>query len=119
MRELKNVVERAVHRAPRLEEPIAEIVLDPFDSPYRPGAEPSPAEQTEPALQIAPAPTVPDRPFDLVGRVREFERGLLADSYEANRFNQRQTADFVGMTYHQLRGYLKKHALIKQSKKLN
>ncbi len=115
VRELKNVVERAVHRAPRLDEPITAIVLDPFDSPFRPGGDPAPDTPAEPATQIASPSATPDRPFDLVSRVRAFERGLLAESYEANRFNQRQTADFVGMTYHQLRGYLKKHELIKQS----
>ena len=116
VRELKNVVERAVHRAPRLDQPIAEIVLDPFDSPFRPGDGPSPTEPAQPVAESVPPPAVPERPFDLVARVRQFERTLVADSYAANRFNQRKTAEFVGMTYHQLRGYLKKHELLEQSK---
>ncbi len=116
VRELKNVVERAVHRASSLDAPISAIALDPFESPFRPAAAPSPATTPESPAAMPAASTVPDRPFDLVGQVRDFERQLLAESYEANRFNQRRTADFVGMTYHQLRGYLKKHALVKQSK---
>ncbi len=112
VRELKNVVERAVHRATRLDAPITDIVLDPFDSPFRPGEGPSRTEPADPGDKSAPEIREPDQPFDLVARVRDFERGLLASSYEANRFNQRRTAEFVGMTYHQLRGYLKKHALV-------
>jgi len=30
---------------------------------------------------------------------------------EQCRFNQKKTADFLGMTYHQLRGYLRKYEL--------
>ena len=116
VRELKNVVERAVHRAARPNAPVANIVLDPFESPFRPGAAPSPCEPAVRMAEKTAQNATPDRPFDLVERVREFERGLLADGYEANRFNQRKTADFLGMTYHQLRGYLKKHGLLQQSK---
>jgi psp operon transcriptional activator len=31
------------------------------------------------------------------------------------RFNQRKAADLLGLTYHQLRGMLKKHALLQGS----
>ena len=119
VRELKNTVERAVHRAARLDRPIAEIVLDPFESPYRPAAAPAGKPPTA-AIDEIPSedtagPPALDGPFDLVGEVRAFERDLLARSYERNRHHQRHTAEFVGMTYHQLRGYLKKHGLAGQS----
>ena len=116
VRELKNAVERAVHQADRLDEPIADVMLDPFDSPYRPVSLPVGDTAADPPAEIPPVPMSPDGPFDLIGRVRAFERDLLAGSYERNRYNQRKTAEFLGMTYHQLRGYLKKHGLRSQSK---
>jgi psp operon transcriptional activator len=36
---------------------------------------------------------------------------LLAEGLAANQFNQRRTAAALGLTYDQLRHYLKKHAL--------
>jgi psp operon transcriptional activator len=36
---------------------------------------------------------------------------LLTAALEQCRFNQKKTAEFLGMTYHQLRGYLRKYDL--------
>jgi len=36
---------------------------------------------------------------------------LLTSALEQCRFNQKKTAEFLGMTYHQLRGYLRKYEL--------
>ncbi len=113
VRELKNTVERAVHRAPRIDRPIADIALDPFASPYRPLRPAGDVINPAPPEDI-PAPTElgVGGPFDLLDRVRSFERELLAKSYEKNRYNQRKTAEFLGMTYHQLRRHLKKHDMV-------
>ena len=40
-----------------------------------------------------------------------FEAALLAEALAAHHFNQRRTAAALGLTYHQLRHYLKKYAL--------
>ena len=40
---------------------------------------------------------------------------MLAAALEANRFNQRRTAGYAGLTYHQLRNSLRKHGLPGQS----
>ncbi|HEV2549555.1 MAG TPA: phage shock protein operon transcriptional activator [Stellaceae bacterium] len=107
VRELKNVVERSLHRWPRPEEPIDEIVFDPFASPHRPTAAPAAAVASAVAApRTAPAESVP-----FLDRVAAFERQLLADALASNRFHQRRTAAALGLTYDQLRHYLKKHAL--------
>src|SRR5690554_734504 len=41
IRELKNVVERSVYRTNSDEVPVSHIILDPFDSPWRPQPKPS------------------------------------------------------------------------------
>lgn len=43
--------------------------------------------------------------------VLRVERGILRQGLEVNRFNQRKTAEQLGLTYDQLRGYLKKYNL--------
>ena len=104
VRELKNVVERSLYRWPRPDLPIDDIVFDAFASPHRA------APQTFAAMR--PPPTAePVAPSDFLPRVAGFERKLLADALAANRFNQRRTATTLGLTYDQLRHYLKKHAL--------
>ena len=96
LRELKNVVERAVYRT-EPEDPVDEVVLDPFQSPFRP-AEDDDARQT--GLRL---------PLDIKRTVRELEIDLVNRAMAAGRFNQRKAAELLGLTYHQFRGYLKKY----------
>lgn len=124
VRELRNVVERAVYRWER-GGAIGEIEFDPFASPYRPGAvRPAPAPvATAPPPETGAAPdrTAPDDeevaacevgPSDFKSRVARFERELLAKALADNRFNQRATADALGLSYDQLRHALRRHDLI-------
>ena len=43
--------------------------------------------------------------------MNEIERELISAALERARFNQRVTADLLGLTYHQLRGKIRKHDL--------
>lgn len=109
VRELRNAVERSV-AASDPDGPVEEILLDPFASAWRPAALSVPAP-SPPADEALPVPTpVPTEDFQ--EQVRRFEAGLLETALERNRFNQRQTAEALGLGYHQLRGLLKKHGLI-------
>ena len=105
VRELKNVVERAVYSSGDADEtPVDAIDFDPFDSPWRPQARTAPAAET----QGTPAP---DAPYDFKEHIRRHEIDLLTDALKHCRYNQKKTADFLGLTYHQLRGYLRKYEL--------
>ncbi|PYB13251.1 phage shock protein operon transcriptional activator, partial [Serratia marcescens] len=42
----------------------------------------------------------------------EQEKALIEAALQQGRFNQRKAAQLLGLTYHQLRGMLKKHALL-------
>jgi psp operon transcriptional activator len=104
VRELKNVVERAVYTALGDDEPITDIDFDPFDSPWRPGA---PGEAADEATTEA----APGGAYDFKQYIQEREIDLLNAALEQCRFNQKKTAEYLGMTYHQLRGYLRKYEL--------
>ena len=102
LRELKNVAERAVYRA----EPdalVEEVVLDPFSSPFRP-ARPNAEDGNGAAPRF-------ELPLDLKQTVSVLEVELVERALAAAKFNQRDAAQQLGLTYHQFRGYLKKHAL--------
>jgi psp operon transcriptional activator len=103
VRELKNVVERAVYRADPPDQPIEELVFDPFASPWRPAAAaPAPGERPS-----APA----DPPLPLPEAVAALERRMLAAALARCRFNRRRAAAELGLSYDQLRGYLRRHGL--------
>lgn len=105
VRELKNVVERAVYSAPEADQtPIDVIDFDPFDSPWRPRDHSTPGSGTRTAR-------VPDAPYDFKEHVQRLEIELLNDALRRCRFNQKKTAEYLGLTYHQLRGYLRKYEL--------
>jgi psp operon transcriptional activator len=103
VRELKNVVERAVYTCQDQDQPIVDIIFDPFDSPWRPG---NPAENKQPA-----ATSLPDTAYDFKQAIQSEEVRRIKSAMEQNRFNQKKAAEFLGMTYHQLRGYLRKYEL--------
>ena len=117
VRELKNVVERAVYRCTDPDQPIDEIVFDPFASPWRPQAvpaKPAPAVPAAAQQPTAPAPAVaaPSGAYDFVDHIRRIEHDLLKRALESNAHHQKNTAKFLGMTYHQLRNCLRKHGII-------
>lgn len=124
VRELKNVVERAVYRSEDPEEPITQIEFDPFDSPYRPqpaSPQPSAVQSEPPAPGKAPAPgpatppiQLPSGPIDFKQAVQDAEISTLQRALKENKFNQRKTAEHLGLTYHQLRGYLRKYDLLEK-----
>ncbi len=103
IRELKNVVERAVYTCQEEDQPINEIVFDPFESPWRSGGS---ADVEKPE-----SPSLPREPYDLKQSIQDEEVRRIKHAMELCRFNQKKTAEFLGMTYHQLRGYLRKYEL--------
>lgn len=100
LRELKNVVERAVYRTPE-GQPVNAIVIDPFESPFRPRAE----------TDGAPAADGFQLPLNLKETIRDVEIDLVNKAMAASQFNQRKAAAALGLTYDQFRGYLKKYDL--------
>ena len=105
VRELKNVVERAVYSSFGNEQPIARISFDPFDSPWRPGAQ---TEAHDSGISM------PRDAYDFKQHIQQLEMTLLKSALQKCRFNQKKTAVFLGMTYHQLLGYLRKYDLTDQ-----
>ncbi|MCG8510832.1 MAG: phage shock protein operon transcriptional activator [Rhodospirillales bacterium] len=116
IREIKNVVERAVYAWPGETTPIAEIRFDPFDSPFRP-ASPRVTAKDAPAETIAakePDDHPTSWPIDLRRRISDLEIQLLSEAMESSRFNQRAAAKRLGLTYDQLRNRLRKYGLLER-----
>ena len=122
VRELKNVVERALYRWGDPDRPIGQLVLDPFESPWRPKPHPSAAAPAasapasiDPAAEAAamPPPRL-ESIQDLRGAVAAYEKDILECALEKHRHNQRRTAAALNLSYDQLRHALKRHGLLKE-----
>ena len=115
VRELRNVIERAVYRWGDWDEPIGHVQFDPFESPWKPLTErrASGGGETAQAGEARPAPAHHDYDSveDLRNAVDAHERAILIHHLGRNRWNQRQTAKALGLTYDQLRHCIRKHGL--------
>ncbi len=99
IRELKNVVERSVYRHGSSDSELDNIIINPFHQ-----------RQTSPVV-TEKNNAGPALPLDLRSFQHEQEKSLLEMSLEQAKYNQKQAAELLGLTYHQLRALLKKHQL--------
>jgi psp operon transcriptional activator len=139
VRELKNVVERSVYRTNNPYVPVHDILLDPFASPFRPqtrvrtqdrittvtNAQPAIANvptsgdntSTPAAKQHVQSETSTPQPDfnqqqDFKVLSEHYEVTLIKQALSACQYNQKKTAEALNLTYHQLRGYMKKYKLL-------
>src|SRR5690606_17787037 len=122
---------RSVYRAEEPELPIRQIIFDPFASPFGPLREmwapaAEPARGASPVDGVMPpAPVDAARgngaargrdgaarwPVDFRNAAADFERETLEEALEHSKYKQTVAARLLGLSYHQLRGLLKKHGL--------
>ncbi len=132
IRELKNVVERSVYRCNNPHLPVHELVIDPFESPYRPSKRiktqdriitNTVVEQENKAPEVTskveqstqPLTKTLQFPVSLKDLSQNYEVDLIKSALANCQYNQKKTADALELTYHQLRGYLKKYNLLDSS----
>lgn len=101
VRELKNVIERAVYRAGSGR--IGKIDFDPFISPF----------DVPPVREETIASAEQTRSVDISAGFKElvgsYEQQLLKKALEEGRYNQKKSAALLGLTYDQFRGLLRKY----------
>jgi psp operon transcriptional activator len=110
VRELKNAVERSLHRWGDPAEPVGEVVIDPFKSPFE-------DEITTPATPTLPDENAEPDPVPFTERMEMIEKELLLEALARQGHNQRRTAEALGLTYDQLRGLVRKHRLTRRRRR--
>lgn len=119
VRQLKNVVERAVFYHGPNEAPIDEVIVDPFASAYRPvrvdrdspllGKEPQ-SDQQPPAKASHPLYELHAfEELSLKDEVAKLERRAVSRALTISRHHQKTAAERLGISYHALRGLLRKY----------
>jgi psp operon transcriptional activator len=128
VRELKNTAERATFRvmaaqangAPLGRVTLTADMLDPFASPWRPAAEVAQGAPQPPRAVVAASieegveakaasPASPASPVKFEDAVQALEKQLLDAALAAEKGHQRKAADRLGLSYHQMRGLLRKY----------
>ncbi|PSV47991.1 phage shock protein operon transcriptional activator [Photobacterium sp. GB-36] len=110
IRELKNVVERSVFRHSNEGEAIDEIYTDPFATAWQ-SCDPAPSQ----SLSIVDPPAVKQEnssiqlPVDLRHYLQDQEIMLINKALKHARFNQTKAAELLSLSYHQLRGLIRKY----------
>lgn len=115
VRELKNVIERSIYRHTDEEEPLNDILFDPFESPFAPKetGQTTHVDNTPVAVTAAPINAAqPSFPLDLQDYLQVKEKDCLRAGLQKAQFNQREAAKLLRLSYHQLRGKLKKYNLL-------
>ncbi|WP_340616120.1 phage shock protein operon transcriptional activator [Xenorhabdus entomophaga] len=106
VRELKNVIERSIYRHGDNQNELNTIIINPFSSSQ------GVVEKSVNAQSIAGEPTnyaLPQLPLNLRQWQNDSERILIMQALAESQFNQKKAADKLSLTYHQLRGLIKKH----------
>ena len=116
IRELKNVVERSLHRQGEDGAPLQSLIIDPFDAnDTKPAPYDSPAitnERTQEQTHIAEGyEEQPSIPSDMRKALDEQEATWLQEALAINGQNQKRAAAQLGLSYDQIRGLMRKHGL--------
>ena len=106
IRELKNVIERAVCHWDAIDEPIDQCILDPFQSPYA-----SPNENAQTKENTQTKETLSDNTGDtsLPEQVKALELTRIREALDRHRGHQQRSAESLGLSYHQMRALLRKY----------
>ncbi len=119
VRELKNTVERSLYRWADPTSALAEIILDPFQSPYpHAPVKESPALERASTQMISGAAEI-SAPIELgfSDRIEALEKRLLGEALTQNGHNQRRAAQALGLSYDQLRGMVRKYKLTRKTRR--
>ena len=105
IRELKNVVERAVYRSE--DALIDEIDFNPFDSRYQTAAADEPPQTPSAEMAEVDPRALLNQP--LAEAVWDLKVRMLESALHLSRYNQKKAARMLGLTYHQFRGLYRRY----------
>ena len=107
VRELKNAIERSLHRQGDDSEPLARLIIDPFND----HAPPTLMPKTAPEPETVTTPSDVSIPNDLRAALEQQESQWLRMAPAQTGQRQKQAAERLGLSYDQIRGLMKKHGL--------
>ncbi len=110
IRELKNTIERSVYRWNNENRPIAQVVINPFETTEPPPQETGPVEPTE-NISDTNKTELDKKTMNFADAVQDFEITLLTKVLQESQFRQKEAAKKLGLSYNQFRGLYRKYQL--------
>jgi len=83
------------------------VVFDPFISPYETVRVTDEVQAREKAVTLFSFPET--EPVSIQQAVEDLERTMVARALTHSRYNQRKAAEYLGLSYDQLRGKIRKY----------
>ena len=109
IRELKNVVERAVYQNADSNKPIVSLQTNPFEAQWDTETERS---EGLPLSTSNPNDTVLiEFPMDFKQHCQANEKQIIEQALNQAKFHQQYAAELLGLSYHQLRGLIRKYEI--------
>lgn len=105
IRELKNTIERSVALNDLPDEPVSQILLDPLKKPQY-ATDQTTSADTKPSK--ATGIELPEQ-LDFQQHMADYEQDVVYQMFRRQEGNQQSTAEALGLTYHQLRAWFKRH----------
>ena len=109
VRELRNVIERSLHRQGEDGEQIAELVINPW-----PGRN-NGLSDTPPPEALSKSELNSELPRNLRAALEQQEASWLEQALNQTANNQKKAAALLGLSYDQIRGLMRKHGLRSRS----
>ena len=109
VRELRNVIERSLHRQGEDGEQIAELVINPWL------ARNNGLSDTPPPEALSKSELNSELPRNLRAALEQQEASWLEQALNQTANNQKQAAALLGLSYDQIRGLMRKHGLRSRS----
>ena len=114
MRELKNVIERAIYQHGKNPYPIESLVFNPFKPAWDKNQESSQEIGNDPSNSHTSTESSFSLPLDYKSWQEQQDIKLLNQALKQSKYNQKQAAELLGLTYNQLRGMVRKYAIVGQ-----
>ncbi|MBD2813762.1 phage shock protein operon transcriptional activator [Xenorhabdus sp. Flor] len=109
VRELKNVIERSIYRHGDNQNELTTVIINPFStSSIFSSAAQTVSDKTS-GHNTASDYFLPDLPLDLRQWQNDCEKRLIIQAITESQYSQKKAAEKLNLTYHQLRGLIKKH----------
>ena len=108
VRALKSAIERSINRWFTRGEtgPVGQVTIDPFEQVTI--AQSTLTSATPDSQALAPTPL---ESYNLRAHLDNIEKDLTLKALDAHGWNQRKAGDYLQLTYHQIRGLVRKHGL--------
>lgn len=115
VRELKNVIERAIYQHGKNPYPIESLVFNPFKPAWKTDQDSTPETGNAQSNSHTSFDSAFSLPLDYKAWQEQQDIKLLNQALKQSKYNQKQAAELLGLTYNQLRGMVRKYAIVGQA----